>query len=259
MRRVLTAAGLSEALTFGFIDKGAALAFAPGGEANEIIEVANPLSAKFDAMRPSLVPGLLEAVAHNRRHGRRDVALFEIGSRFTAGHGEVKAVAIAWTGADCVEHWSGSGRDVDFFDVKGTTELLCGALGSAIHLTTATLPNLVAGQTATVNVNGTAVGYLGQVSPVAVEQAGAPRHDKIFVAELDLDRLAGVATTHQERVRPLPRYPSIVRDLSILVAESLPAEIIRGTIQAAADEAVAPLTAISFLIGTREKACRTAR
>src|SRR6185503_11591072 len=96
IRRVLTAAGLSEAVTFGFIEKDAAMAFAPGGDANEIVEVANPLSAKFDAMRPSLVPGLLEAVAHNRRHGRRDVALFEIGSRFTVSGGEVRAVALAW-------------------------------------------------------------------------------------------------------------------------------------------------------------------
>ena len=49
-----------------------------------LVGVANPLSAKFDTLRPSLLPGLVDAVAHNRRHGRRDVALFEIGARFTA-------------------------------------------------------------------------------------------------------------------------------------------------------------------------------
>jgi phenylalanyl-tRNA synthetase beta chain len=246
VRRVLTSAGLSEAITFGFIEKATALAFAPGGDANEIVDVANPLSAKFDALRPSLVPGLLEAVAHNRRHGRRDVGLFEIGSRFTAGTGEVKAVALAWTGIEGVEHWSGPGREVDFFDVKGTTEVLCDALGSTVRLTKAEVTNLVPGQSAVVDANGTSIGYLGQVTPAAAERAGAPRHDKVFVAELDLDRLAAIGTTPEERVRPLPRYPSIVRDLSILVAESLPAEIIRGTIQAAADEAAAPLTAIAF-------------
>jgi phenylalanyl-tRNA synthetase beta chain len=242
----LTAAGLTEAITFGFIEKDTALAFSPGADPNAIVEVANPLSAKFDAMRPSLVPGLLEAVAHNRRHGRRDVGLFEIGSRFTAEHGEVKAVAFAWTGNDGNEHWSGPGREVDFFDVKGTTELLCEALGSTVRLTKADVPNLLQGQSASVDANGTPVGYLGQLTPAAVERAGAPRQDRIFVAELDLDRLAAVATPPEERVQPLPRYPSIVRDLSILVAESLPAEIIRGTIQSAADEAAAPLTTIGF-------------
>jgi phenylalanyl-tRNA synthetase beta chain len=246
VRRVLTAAGLSEAITFGFIEKEAALAFSPNSDASEIVGVANPLSAKFDAMRPSLVPGLLEAVAHNRRHGRRDVGLFEIGSRFTAGQGEVKAVALAWTGNGAPEHWSGSGREVDFFDVKGATERLGDALGSTIGLTKGEVPNLVPGQSALVDASGTTVGYLGQVTPAAVERAGAPRHDKVFVAELDLDQLAARATTADERVRPLPRYPSILRDLSILVAESLPAENIRGTIQAAADEIAAPLTAIGF-------------
>jgi phenylalanyl-tRNA synthetase beta chain len=246
IRRVLTSAGLSEAITFGFIEKETALAFSPTGDAKAIVDVANPLSAKFDAMRPSLVPGLLEAVAHNRRHGRRDVGLFEIGSRFTSGDGEVKAVALAWTGIDGIEHWSGPGRDVDFFDVKGTTELLCDALGAPVHLVKADVPNLLAGQSAVVEANGTTVGYLGQVTPAACERAGAPRHDKVFVAELNLDRLAALATTPDERVRPLPRYPSIVRDLSVLVAESLPAEIIRGTIQAAADAAAAPLTTIGF-------------
>jgi phenylalanyl-tRNA synthetase beta chain len=158
----------------------------------------------------------------------------------------VKAVALAWTGAEGVEHWSAPGREIDFFDVKGTTELLCEALGSTVDLTKAEVPNLLSGQSAVVDANGTPVGYLGQVAPAAVERAGAPRQDKVFVAELDLDRLAAISRTHEQRVRPLPRYPSIVRDLSILVAESLPAEIIRGTIQAAADDAAAPLTAIAF-------------
>ena len=246
IRRVLTAAGLSEAITFGFIEKDAAVAFAPGGDASEIVEVANPLSAKFDAMRPSLLPGLLEAVAHNRRHGRRDVALFEIGSRFTSGAGEVKAVALAWTGLAAGEHWSGSGREVDFYDVKGTTEVLCEALGSSVRLAKADVSNLLQGQSALVEANGTLIGSLGQVTPSAVERAGAPRHDQVFVAELDLDRLAVASGAIDERVRPLPRYPSVVRDLSILVAESLPAEIIRGTIQSAADDAAAPLTSIGF-------------
>ena len=246
VRRVLTSSGLSEAITFGFIERATAEAFAAGDDFSEIVDVANPLSAKFDAMRPSLVPGLLEAVAHNRRHGRRDVGLFEIGARFTTGGGEVRAVAFAWTGSESQEHWSAPGREVDFFDVKGTTELLCEALGCHVDLTRSEVPNLVPGQCAIVTANGAAVGYLGQVTPAAVERAGAPRHDKVLVAELDLDALAKAATPHEERVRPLPRYPSIVRDLSILVADSLPAEIIRGTIQSAADDASAPLTAIGF-------------
>jgi phenylalanyl-tRNA synthetase beta chain len=70
----------------------------------------------------------------------------------------------------------------------------------------------------------------------------------VFVAELDLDRAAARATPPAELVRPLPRYPTVVRDLSIVVANTLPAEIIRGTIHAAAAQAGAaraPLVAMS--------------
>ena len=246
VRRVLTSAGLSEAMTFGFIEKDAALGFAPGGDASAIIDVANPLSAKFDAMRPSLLPGLLEAVAHNRRHGRRDVGLFEIGSRFTrrTRRSESRGIrvdrerrrrALVRSRARsrflrCERHNRAPVRGAGIDRSSDESRRAEPSPRTKRH----------------VEANGTSIGYLGQVTPAAVERAGAPRHDKVFVAELDLDRLAAIGTTDEERVRPLPRYPSIVRDLSILVAESLPAEIIRGTIQAAADEAAAPLTAIGF-------------
>ena len=102
-RQILTAAGLTEALTFGFIEARAAQLFAPAAT-EELVSVANPLSAKFDTLRPSLLPGLVDAVAHNRRHGRRDVGLFEIGSRFTRRGGETRGLAFAWTGTASHEH-----------------------------------------------------------------------------------------------------------------------------------------------------------
>src|SRR4029077_15230821 len=85
LRQVATAAGLSEAVTFGFVERAAAELFA---DAASLVPIANPLSATFDVLRPSLLPGLVDAVAHNRRHGRRDVALFEIGARFRKARGE---------------------------------------------------------------------------------------------------------------------------------------------------------------------------
>ena len=89
-RRVLTAAGLTEAITFGFIEAKMADAFAP--QPSSLVRVANPLSAQFDTLRPSLLPGLVRAVAHNRRHGRRDAALFEIGACFASVEGESRHV-----------------------------------------------------------------------------------------------------------------------------------------------------------------------
>jgi phenylalanyl-tRNA synthetase beta chain len=247
VRRALTGMGFSEAITFGFIERQAAEAVASPGQ--QLVGVANPLSAKFDTLRPSLIPGLVDAVAHNKRHGRRDVALFEVGSRFTA-RGEIRSAALAWTGLAPAEHWSGGARDVDFFDVKGAVERLLDAVGaSAADAITEPVDAtfLVRGQAARVRMAGVELGLLGQANPSFVESRGAPRQDKVFVAELELDALGPLRhADSMERVVPLPRYPTVVRDLSVIVADALPAAIIRGTIQAAAVGAAAPLAAIAF-------------
>ena len=243
-RRVFTGAGLSEAVTFGIIERRAAEAFT-GEDPQTIVPVANPLSAKFDVLRPSLLPGLVDSVAHNRRHGRRDVGLFEIGSRFSVAGGESRAVAFAWTGSTS-EHWSGSARSVDFFDAKGVVELLCSALSIVPGFDPVRQSYLVPGQSATVIIAGEAVGVVGQLAPAVAEQAGAPRQDGVFVAELDLDRIERMRARDVEWVKPLARHPFVVRDLSIVVGDALPAEIIRGTIQAAGHGQAAPLAAVTF-------------
>ena len=244
VRRVSTAAGLSEAVTFGFIEAKAAETFAlRSGE--RFVGVANPLSAKFDTLRASLLPGLVDSVAHNRRHGRADVGLFEIGTRFSPVAGETRGVAVAWTGF-AAQHWKNGSRPVDFFDVKGVIERLCDAVNVAARFEPATAPFLVGGQTAAVVADGTRLGVIGLLTPAVAEQRGAPRQDEIFVAELDLDALERAGRAPDEAVRPLPRYPFVLRDLSIVVADTLPAEIIRGTILAAARAAAAPLAGVGF-------------
>jgi phenylalanyl-tRNA synthetase beta chain len=245
VRRILAAAGLSEAVTFGFLEAKAVEAFSAAA-----VAVANPLSAKFDTLRPSLLPGLVDAVAHNRRHGRRDVGLFEIGARF-AVDGETRGVGLAWTGNGAVEHWSGGQREVDFFDAKGLVQELCDALDVPVTFAAADDPFLVPGQAASVLVageSGTAVrvGVIGQIAPAIAEARGLPRQDRVFAAELSLDALAQARVVTADATRPLPRHPFVVRDLSVVVADTLPAEIIRGTIHAAGRDTPAPLASVSF-------------
>jgi phenylalanyl-tRNA synthetase beta chain len=239
VRQVLTSAGISEAITFGFIEARAARPFVD--DPSTLVAVANPLSAKFDTMRPSLLPGLVDAVAHNRRHGRRDAALFEIGARFSTTRGEHRGVGVAWTGAATVEHWSAPTREVDFFDVKGLVEQLAGTLGLDLTLERTTRGFLVPGQCAALVHAGRHVGVAGVLVASVAEDRGAPRQDRIVVAELDLDLQRAVSDI---RVRPLPRFPAVVRDVSIVVDDALPAAIIRGTMQAAAAGGAAPLVAI---------------
>ncbi len=244
VRRICASAGLNEAVTFGFIERRAAEAFVAEADAATIVPVANPLSAKFDVLRPTLLPGLVDSLGHNRRHGRRDVALYEIGARFTTS-GERRGVGLAWTGT-VSEHWSGAGRGVDFFDVRGVVELCCAALGVTPSFTAVRLPWLVPGQAASIVVNGQPIGVVGQLLPALAERAGAPKQDAVLVAELDLDRIDALRATAVEWVKALPRHPFVVRDVSLIVADALPAEIIRGTIQTAGDGLAAPLVATTF-------------
>jgi phenylalanyl-tRNA synthetase beta chain len=242
LRQLLRAAGYSEAVTFTFVERAAIEAIDPEADT---VAIANPLSELFAVMRPSLWPGLVDSIAHNRRRAQRDVRLFEIGSRFSATAGESRVVAMVATGAATDPHWSGGSRELDFFDLSGLTERLCAAQGVQMHLARTERPQLIAGRTALVRaaVDGADpidVGLVGQLAPSAAAARDLPPDDAVWMAELDLDAIARIAPDAGDRgTRPLPRYPSIVRDVSLLVAESLPAAALRGTIRAAAPDTLA--------------------
>ena len=231
LRSVMTAAGFSEAMTFGFVASAAAAPFAGGGE---LVPIANPLSENFAVLRPSVLPGLVDAVAHNRRREQRDVRLFEIGARFSRTLGERRSLACAWTGAAAAEHWGGGSRDVDFFDIKGVAERVADALRLGVRTKAHREAWLVPGRSAAVMTDGVRIGVLGQLAPAIAEAHGLPVQDAIYVAEIDLDDAEAAAPKEDGRVEPLPRYPSVIRDVSILIDETLAAETVRATVRAAA-------------------------
>jgi phenylalanyl-tRNA synthetase beta chain len=236
LRQVLTACGLSEAMTFAFIDMEAAAPFAAGR-----VAIENPLSEKFAVLRPSLLPGLIDAAAHNRRRQHHDVRLFETGARFGT-RGESRAVAGVWAGAGVPAHWSGSARPVDFYDVKGVVETLARAFGVDAGFEPAEISYLEPGRSAVVSCRLKAeathakapLGVIGQIAPAILEARGFPANEPLWAFELDADGLGSAGAGDDLRAESLPRFPSIVRDLSVLVDATLPAAAVRGTIRSAA-------------------------
>jgi phenylalanyl-tRNA synthetase beta chain len=228
VRNALLGMGFSEAITFGFIEDAAAEPFLAGDEA---VRLQNPLSEKFTTMRPSLLPGLLDSMSHNRRHGRRDVRLFEIGTRFSP-KGETRGVAFAWTGSATAELWATERRDVDFLDAKGVVEQIATLESVGLAYQPADILPLVDGQAAHVLLNGSVIGLVGRLEPQLADRRALP-DDDVFVGELDLDAIAS-ASRHAHLAQPLPRYPSVARDISILIDHSLSAETVRGNIRSAA-------------------------
>jgi phenylalanyl-tRNA synthetase beta chain len=242
VRQWLLSAGFKESVTFTFIERGAAALFA---DESTFVSITNPLSENFAVLRPSLLPGLVDSVAHNRRREQRDIRLFETANRFSRADGERRAVACAWTGHAAPPHWSGSGRVADVFDTTGVVSQLCTALGLQVTFVPATRSYLAPSCAAAIHVspvrraaNGAparAIGIVGQLASAVADARGLPAHEAVFVAELDLDAvLDWTDLGFDVRVAPLARHPSMVRDLSILVNADLLAGAVRDTIRAAA-------------------------
>ena len=203
LRQQLVASGFSEAMTFAFVEREAAMPFVEPGA--EPAAIANPLSEKYAVLRPSLLPGLIDSCAHNRRRARKDIRLFETGSRFVPATGEGRAAALAWCGAADGPHWSTPTRGVDFFDVKGVVESVCATFGVAAEFAAAEWPFLVRGRAARAygQRDGASVPFaiLGLLMPSIADARGFPSGEEIFVAEIDLQALFSLASGDDLRAR----------------------------------------------------------
>jgi phenylalanyl-tRNA synthetase beta chain len=241
LRTLARAAGFSESVTFSFIARDAARRFAADAD---IVAIANPLAETMAVMRPTLLAGLLDSVAHNRRREQKDVRLFELATIFGTGRGEHRALALASLGQASATHWSGSGRAADFYDTAGAIATLCGAFGleavfapgEAAFLTRESATTIaVRPRDAGADVAARVVGVLGEIAPAVAEAHGVPARERVFAAEFDLDlALDGTAPDERIRAQALPRFPSSSRDVSIVIDATLPATAVRGTIRRAA-------------------------
>jgi phenylalanyl-tRNA synthetase beta chain len=228
LRRALAAQGYDEAIKFSFISDAhdERIAFLPGfvGE-DGFVTLSNSIIEDAPRMRPSLVPGLLEAARHNFNFGTRDVRLFELGRLFAARAGDAlpeerEALALLVTGNLNEEGTAAVGREADFYDLKGALEAALSAANlPALQFSAASAAHLRAGQTAEVSLpDGRAVGFIGRLNDEL--SAIYKFRQAVYLAELDLAsllRAEAVAT----RYSPLPRYPAIMRDLSLLLARNI--------------------------------------
>jgi len=128
-RRTLAALGYNECVTYSFIDGASAALFGGGAEATRI---DNPISSDMTHMRPSLLPGLLQAAARNQARGFMDLALFEVGPVFSGGEPGEQALQVAGVliGRSGPKDVHGESRAVDLYDAKADAEAALAALGA---------------------------------------------------------------------------------------------------------------------------------
>ena len=221
-RRLLSGMGLSEATGQTLIaDAAAKLAAAP----ETLVLLANPLSSDMNALRPSLLPGLLDSLRHNVSRKNYDAALFEVGRVFVNVNGQTKEerrVAIALTGQRAASFWNGEEREAkfDIYDLKGLLEEFIEQFGlRGVGFTKRTESTSLLLESATIALGGKLVfGEFGQLLPALAKKYDL--RDAVYVAELNLDQLLARRNASKS-FKTLPQFPSIRRDVAMLVGDAV--------------------------------------
>jgi phenylalanyl-tRNA synthetase beta chain len=244
-RDALAAQGLHEVVTWAFVPRSwlrALVGERPNQPLGEGVVVKNPISADYEVMRTSLLPGLATAAARNVARGVPDVRLFEVGPVVLrapdAKEPPLEPVYAAALMVGRRADWLKAGEPLDFFDAKRVVEELLGALGvvDPIYERAAQGGLYHPGVGADVLVRRPGhephlVGSLGEIHPRLARQLGLEAH--ALYLEVALDVVAG----ERRAVRSVapPRFPSVARDISFWIDEPVPAAAQRAALVSAAE------------------------
>jgi phenylalanyl-tRNA synthetase beta chain len=228
IRQLWLGFGFDEILSSSLVPLGhAALA---GGEP---ITVLNPVSKERPALRGSLLSSLLEAVDHNIRNGNATLRMFEIGrvySRNDDATSERNMLACILTGLAEERNWYAAARNFDFFDLKGAIQ----SFFDSMHLDNDAIfyydrSSTLSTEALSVDVKGRFIGQATVLSEDIRRIFGIEQ--PIMYAEFDLDMLRQVQSNERTYV-PVAKFPSVIRDLAIIVDEALPVVDIERSIAA---------------------------
>lgn len=232
-RDALRAAGLCEFIGFGFTSpqRIAALRQPEGHPAARPIAIRNPLREDQSVMRTSLLPNLLSAAARNLSFGVTDVRLFEVGHVFLPSGRPLPDEPLFCAGVltGTRPGWLKPEGPLDFYDAKGVVEALFESLRIEVEFVPARSEDgfLHPGVGAAIlvgdgEVGNEHVGVVGEVHPETRDRFGL--EVVCFAFEINLDRLPPRAPA---RLRPIPRFPAVVRDVSFFVDDFVPAARVR--------------------------------
>ncbi|WP_420455645.1 phenylalanine--tRNA ligase subunit beta [Rubrivirga sp.] len=243
-RRRLAALGFRELATNSLLPTATAETFADAawtGMDGPPVETLNPISQEMAALRPSLLPGLLAVASYNQARGAGPLRLFEAGhvmrrsadaSDTVEGYHEHTSLAVGMSG-ETPSTWNAPARPVDVYDLKGVVMDLLADLGiDEVEETPHPAPDALTAYALDLSVGDVRLGRLGRVADAVADAADLT--SELFVAELDWDALARLATRDQPPAyRPISRFPTVDRDLALVVPEAQPAAPLLRTIRQA--------------------------
>lgn len=221
--------GFQEIITYSFISREACdhLLIPEDDPLRNWVSIMNPISQEQDVLRTALIPSMLETMARNINAGMGDLMLFEVGKVFQ-GNGEgllpkesfhLVAAMSEKTSSDL---WSPNNTVRDFYSLKGVLQSLCERIhAQAPELKPRNYPYFLPGKSLGVHAGGVKVGGMGEVHPRVIESFGIGQ--RVFLFELALEAFFETIQP-VPKLQALPRFPSTLRDLSIVVKKSVLAE-----------------------------------
>ena len=229
LRQTAVTLGYQEAISFSFADLKLEKQLNP--EVNPLA-LANPISSDLAVMRSTLLSSLIPCVQYNVNRQQNRVRFFELGLRFdyqdAASIHDLKQIptfALIATGSRTPETWHGKAQSMDFFDFKGDIEEILAAARLNVEYVRSERSWLHPGQSAEILVNGQSIGYLGRLHPSLEDELDLAT---TWVAELDQ---SAVLQTYVSNFTELSRFPSVRRDIALLISDKINVSEIQGLIE----------------------------
>lgn len=231
VRNFLEGAGLLQATTYSLTSEKSAKQFAL--TETDITKLLMPMSEERSILRQSLLPHLLDSVTYNTARRIDSVALYETGAVFLKTDDELlneeEHLAIAMTGLWLDNSWQGEKKPVDFFVMKGIVEGLSEKLGVELVFERGEMDDLHPGRTAFIIHDGQRIGIIGQLHPTEQKE-----RDLKTTVVLELNLAALLDLSPEPLVyTPVPRYPSITRDVALVLSKIVEAGTIEKVIRTA--------------------------
>jgi phenylalanyl-tRNA synthetase beta chain len=234
LRQTSVTLGYNEAVSFSFVDEKLERQLNP--DVNPL-RLANPMSSELSVMRTTLLSSLIPCVQYNLNRQQNRIRFFETGLRFIpnakqeiSALQQIPTLALIATGGRVPEQWTEAKPQMDFYDFKADVVqlLLSGRIG--VNFIKSTRSWLHPGQSAEIIQHDVCIGYLGRLHPSLEDALDL---GLTWVAELDI---APLTQPLQSKFTELSRFPSVRRDIAVLISDSIEVSRIQATIAAVAGD-----------------------
>ncbi len=248
VKETLSPLGFDEAITYSFTSSR--LARALGLPLEGAAKLTNPISPDQDIMRTSLLPGFIETIAHNLNRDIFDLKIYEIGKVFRRGTDVISEEVwlIAGMCGNKSASWKQKGVPVDFYDIKGAATVLMDVLGfsDAALEPQKNIGYFHPGRAAHFIKGTREVCRFGEIHPILAERLELKR--RLYFLEINLSATAPIVK-RVARFRPIPKFPAVVRDIAIVIDETVPAQEVEAVIKKAAGADVESMSLFDIYTG----------